>query len=46
MDVIQAHHMVLRTNEELKKISRDYQSTYEVFNKFIKCLINKFENKN
>lgn len=46
MDVIQAHRMVLKTNEELKKIARDYQSTYEVTNEFIKCVNKKLENKN
>jgi len=40
MDVIQTHWMVLKTNEELKKIvtMSDYQSTYEVTNEFIKCV--------
>lgn len=38
--------MVLKTNEELKKIARDYQSTYEVTNEFIKCVNKKLENKN
>lgn len=46
MDVVQAHRMVLKTNEELKKISRDYQSTYEVTNKFIKCVNKELERKN
>jgi len=46
MDVIQAHRMVLKTNEELKKIARDYQNTYEVTNEFIKCVNKKLENKN
>lgn len=38
--------MILKTNEELKKCLRDYQTPYKVTNKFIKCVNKKLENKN
>lgn len=44
MDVIQAHRLVLKTNEE-QIITRDYQNTCKVTNEFIKCVNNELENK-